>query len=180
MSADDVCAICEFSAVRIGARRKRELGHEGERISRMAMRVARRVGAEACEANKVRERVALRDVTWSGSAQHDWLRNWQCGSAHRARASAVLTVPSLSDSPPFDSPIQPSLRETSVPVAFAVSQTLNCLCYSLLSLFFSSLLILLFPPSPPALSTPPFSSGQHPIICTLATRTITACSHGLR
>jgi len=51
MSAEDVCAICEFSAVRIGARRNRELGHEGERISRMAMRVARRVGAEACEAN---------------------------------------------------------------------------------------------------------------------------------
>ena len=102
-SADEVCAICEVSAVRIGARREGELGREGERIGRMATRVARRVGGEACE-TKVRERVGLggrvegRHVVVVGQC------NQYC-TAHRdgARAYAVLTAPSLSDSPPFDS-----------------------------------------------------------------------------
>ena len=101
--ANEVWAICETSAVRIGARRAGELGWERERESCGNEGGRRWVGGERCRTKRVRsgERLtrevdALKDVTWSGSAHGQTPRDMRRLSSENQKL-AVRLAPLVSE-----------------------------------------------------------------------------------
>jgi len=104
--ANEVWAICESSAVRIGARRAGELGWERERESCGNEGGRRWVGGERCRTKRVgsgerltREASALKNVTWSGSAHRPNTRDMrrlssEIGSAARPTRFRGCHMPS--------------------------------------------------------------------------------------